>query len=170
MPMVPVAKSATAAPEYPAVALPSHLSRKNQWHQQSAEQNPWPAPALQVGPGVRIRKAVNMAARQGVDIPATDYGHHFFLSFHLKGVCNINSGGRHSRRTLSQSKYGQLVSWREKLCGEDTAPPFQEVDSPIYVRGGGSQAHSLSGRTRRPRGSHGGRIAPIPSSRRGDGC
>ena len=54
--------------------------------QQAVEQNLWPAPQLQVATGFRIFRTIDSAAEHGVEIPGTDDGHHFFLSYHLKGV------------------------------------------------------------------------------------
>ena len=39
---------------------------------QEAEKNPHPAPQMQIGPGFRIRIAIDETAANGVDIPLTD--------------------------------------------------------------------------------------------------
>ena len=96
------------------------------------------------------------AVIQRVYIPATDNGHHFFLSFHLKGVCKGNCGSWHSNKALSQRNSGRLVRWCKHFCGEEAAPPVQEVDL-----GGRSQASTLSVRTSRPRGSQGVYITTV---------
>ena len=81
------------------------------------EHNPHPAPLMQIGPGFRIRKTIDAAAADRVDIPKTDNGRQFYLSYHLKGVCNLHCGGRHLHRPLSQSKFGRLVEWCGRYCG-----------------------------------------------------
>ena len=95
---------------------------------------------------------IKEAANQGVNIPATDDGRNFSLSFYLKGVCIIYCGGRNSHRALSQSEFGWLVRWHEKFCSNESDLPVREVDA-----GGISQASTLSARTSSPRGSSGGR-------------
>ena len=64
------------------------------------EQNPHPAPQMQICQGLWIRTAIDKAVANGVDIPLTDDGCYFCLSYHLKGVCNTYFGGQHSRRPL----------------------------------------------------------------------
>ena len=81
-------------------------------------ENPYPARQLQVRPCFRIYRAINGAANKGVNIPATEDGDQFCLSFHLKGVHNSNCGGRHSHRALSQSEFGRFDGWHEKFCKE----------------------------------------------------
>ena len=68
---------------------------------QDAEQNYHPAPQIHIGPGFRIRMALDKAAASGVSIPLTDDGHHFCLLYHLKGVFNPHCGGLHLHRSLS---------------------------------------------------------------------
>ena len=58
---------------------------------------------MQIVPGFRILTAINKAAANGVDITLTDDDCHFFLSYLLKGVCNMHCGGWHLHRPLSQS-------------------------------------------------------------------
>ena len=144
---------ATKAPPQETGTPPPPLAHQIRNQCQEEEQNPYPAPLLQVGPGFLIRRVIDDTASQGVDIPETDDGRHFCLSFHLKGMCNSNCGGRHSHRALSQSKFGRLVGWCEKFCSEEAAPPVREVDA-----GGRSQASTLFSRTGRPRGSQGTQI------------
>ena len=107
---------------------------------------------MQIGPGFRIRTAIDDAAGHGVDIPLTYYGRHFCLSYHLKGLRNTHCAGRNSHMPISQSEFGRLGKWHNRLCGRDEAPPVQEVDA-----GSRSQASTLYDRKISPRGSHGGR-------------
>ena len=102
---------------------------------------------MQIGPGFRIRTAIDAAAADGVDIPQTDDGRHFCLSYHLKVVCNMYCGGRHLHRPLSQIEFGRLGKWRDSYCGGDEVPLVQEVDTCVQI-----QASTLSART----GSHQG--------------
>ena len=44
-----------------------------------AEQNPHPAPHMQIFPGFRILTAIDKASANGVDITLTDDSRHFFL-------------------------------------------------------------------------------------------
>ena len=152
LPAVP-RRVATKAPPQETGTPPPPLAHQIRNQCQEEEQNPYPAPLLQVGPGFLIRRVIDDTASQGVDIPETDDGRHFCLSFHLKGMCNSNCGGRHSHRALSQSKFGRLVGWCEKFCSEEAAPPVREVDA-----GGRSQASTLFSRTGRPRGIQGTQI------------
>ena len=71
-----------------------------------------------------------------------DYGRHFCLSFHLKGVCKSHFGGHHSHRLLSQSEFGWLSEWRAGFYIWKEAPPVREVDA-----GNLSQASTLLART-----------------------
>ena len=109
---------------------------------------PEPYPQAQVVSGFRILRAIDDAASQGVDIPATDDSDHFLLSFYLKWVFNRNYGGQHSYRALSQIDFGYLVGWYEKFCGEEVSPPVQEVDA-----GGRIKVYALYARTCSPIGS-----------------
>ena len=63
--------------------------------------------------------------------PLTDDSCHFFLSYHLKGVCNRHCGGRHLHIPLSQSEFGRLGEWRECFYSRDEAPPLREVDTGV---------------------------------------
>ena len=58
---------------------------------------------MQVAPGFFLQRAINAAADQGVEITLIDNRLHFFLSYHLKGVCNSHCGGRNSNHIMSQS-------------------------------------------------------------------
>ena len=107
--------------------------------------NPHPAPQMQIGPRFRIQTAINVVAAKTFDIPQTDDGRHFCLSYHLKGVCNTHCSGLHSHRPLYQSEFGRLGEWRERFYNGDEAPLVREVDT-----GGRSQASTLSAQTGRP--------------------
>ena len=98
---------------------------------QEAEQNPQPTPQIQIGPGFRIRAAIDEAEANGVNIPLTEDSFHFLLSYHLKGVCNTHFGGWNFHRPLSQSEFGWLVEQRECFCGGNEAPPVLEVDTGV---------------------------------------
>ena len=58
---------------------------------QVAVQNPNPLPHLQVRPGFRLLQSMEQA-KIAIDtpVPQTSDGRPFFLSYHLKGVCNSN--------------------------------------------------------------------------------
>ena len=72
---------------------------------QVAVQNPTPLPHLQVGPGFRLLKSMEHAEKTtGALVPQTNDGRPFCLSYHPKGVCNSNCGGRHAHRTPSHNK------------------------------------------------------------------
>ena len=75
------------------------------------------------GLGFRIHRAIDAAVEEGIDIPIRDDSHHFCLSYHLKGVCNLNCGGRHSHRTMSQGKIGRMTEWRNIFCKENATTP-----------------------------------------------
>ena len=92
--------------------------------------------------------AINEAAGQGCDIPVTDDGRNFCLSFHLKGVCNMHCGVHHSYIPLYQSEFERLSEWHNRFCVGHEMPTVQEVDT-----GSLSQASTLSDRTNRNRGS-----------------
>ena len=102
-------------------------------------QDAQPDPQMKIGPGFRIWTAIDAAAASRVDIPQTENGRHFYLSYHLKGVCNTHCGGRHFHRPMSQSKFGRIVEWHNRYCGGDKAPLVQEIDIC-----GQSQASTLS--------------------------
>ena len=95
------------------------------------ENNTYPAPQMQLGPGFRIRTAIGVAAVEGVDTPQTDNGCQFNLSYHLKGVCNTHCGGQHLHRPLSQSEFGRHGKWRECFCSGDEAPSVREMDTGV---------------------------------------
>ena len=84
------------------------------------------------------------AAVDRVDIPQTDNGRHFCLSYHLKGVSNTNCVGRNSHRPLSHNKFRRLGEWRNRYCGRDEDLPVQEVDTGVQI-----QASTLSAQTGR---------------------
>ena len=108
---------------------------------------------MQVGLGFRIRTAINAAVAYGADIPHMGDGRHFFLLYHLKGVCNTHCGGHHLHRPLSQSDCRTLGEFRDRYCVTSEDPPVQGVGT-----GGQSQASTLSARTGRHHGYRGGRI------------
>ena len=89
---------------------------------QVAVQNPTPLPHLQVGPGFRLRQSMEQATiATGSLVPQAADCRPFCLSYHLKGVCNSNCGGRHAYRTLSPHKRGILSAWKSRFCA-DTHP------------------------------------------------
>ena len=92
----------------PAAVTPPTPQTQGLSRNQEAEQNPHPAPQMQIGPGFSIRTAIDEAEANRVNIPLKDYSCHFFLSYHLKGVCKTHFGGRNLHRTLSQSEFGRL--------------------------------------------------------------
>ena len=106
---------------------------------QVQENNPNPAQLMQIGPGFRIRMAIDSAAADRVDILHTDDGCHFCLLYHLKGVCNTHCGGCHLNRPLSQSKLGSPGEWRRRYCGGNEEPLVRDV-----ATGSRSQASTLS--------------------------
>ena len=105
-----------ASPQATGTPLPP-LTQKISKRMQEVEKNPYSDPQLQGGPYLQIRCVIEEAANQEVNIPTTDDSCHFFLSFHLKGVCNSNCGGQNSHRGLSQRELDQLVGWHKKFCG-----------------------------------------------------
>ena len=74
-----------------------------------------------------------------------DNSRQFFLSYHIKGLCNTHCGGKHSHRPLSQIEFRRLGEWRDRYCGGDEAPPVREVDT-----NGEIQASTLSTQIGRP--------------------
>ena len=89
-----------------------------------------------------------------MDIPATDEGHHFFLSYHIKGVCNIHCCGRHSPWTLSQGYFVRIMEWRDRFYVADVQLLVEEFSTPV----GTVVIHtsSLSGSIQHTRRTHGG--------------
>ena len=80
---------------------------------QVAVQNPDPLPHLQFGPMFRLRQSMEQSAiAKGTPVPQTADGRPFFLSYHLKGVCNSNCGGHHAHRPLSPHEWGILIAWK----------------------------------------------------------
>ena len=76
---------------------------RNTWRQSfhEAVENPLPISALQVGLGFKLHLSMDMSEEMtGEAAPLTDNVHPFCLSFHLKGVCNSNFGGRHANQCL----------------------------------------------------------------------
>ena len=98
-------------------------------------------------------REIDMEADLGMYIPSTDEVHHFCLRYHLKGVCNINCGGRHSDRILSQGEFVQLTEWGDRFCGVDAQPPVEEICTPEGTVA--SHASPLSGRSRHTGGTRG---------------
>ena len=99
----------------PAAGTPPTPQTQGGSRNQGEEQNPHPAPQMHIGLGFRIQTAIDKAASNRVYILLTDYGHHYCLLCHLKGVGNTHYGGRHSHRPLSQSKCGRLVKWPDRF-------------------------------------------------------
>ena len=57
----------------------------------------------------------------------TNAGLPFCMSYHLKGVCNSNCGGRNAHRRLLTSEHVLLEEFQTQLCG--AAPlPVLKVD------------------------------------------
>ena len=84
---------------------------------------------MQIGTGFWIQTEIKEAAANGVDIPHKDNRRQFFLSYHIKGVCNTHCGSQHLHIPLSQSKFGRLGKWSDHYCVGDESPPVQEVDT-----------------------------------------
>ena len=99
----------------------------------------YPDPELQVGTGFWICTEIDEAVGQVFDIPATDDGRHFCLSFHLKRVCNSYCIGRHSYRPLSQE--GLVDGLREPAEGPCNGKLLAQAGSP--PRGGRSVRTTL---------------------------
>ena len=71
--------------------------------------------------GFRIHTAINEAEANGVDILQTADGRHFFLSYHLKSVCNkimtvITRTDRSPRANLGGLSSGATVSAAGTMC------------------------------------------------------
>ena len=75
---------------------------------------------MKIGPGFRIRTAIDEAEANKVNTPLTYDSCHFCLLYHLKGVCNTNYGGRNFHRPLSQSEFGRLGSMLPFKIGRAT--------------------------------------------------
>ena len=76
-------------------------------------QNPTPLTHLQVGLGFRLLQSMEKSEKAtGAPVPQNDDGRPFCLSYHLKGVCNSNCGGRHAQMTLSPHEQGVLSDWK----------------------------------------------------------
>ena len=123
-----------------------------------AVQNPHPLPHLQVGPGFRIKQSMEKATiATGSPVPQTADGRPFCFSYHLKGMCNSNCGGRHAHRTLSPHEQGILSAWKSRLCTDPH--PVSEISALPWTPGGGSVGNTtLSTRSQRSQGSRGTRI------------
>ena len=119
-----------------------------------AVQNPAPLPHLQVVPGFRLRQSMQQVLEAtDTPVPQTDDGYVFYLSYHLKGVCNSNYGGRHAHRTLSSHEQGVLSAWKSRYCAAQ--PPVAEIaDPPWALRGGSVGNTTLSTRSRSSQGTH----------------
>ena len=68
---------------------------------------------MQIGPRFRTRTVIYEAEANGFNTPLTEDSCHFFLLYHLKGVCNTYCGSWHLHRPLSQSEFVRLGKWRE---------------------------------------------------------
>ena len=152
----------TAPPSYRAAApqnrAPAHQGgEEHTATSQVAVQNPNPLPHLQVGTGFRLRQSMEQSnVTTGSPVPQTADGRPFCLSYHLKGVCNSNCGGRHSHRTLSPHKRGILSTWKSLFCAE--THPVAEILAPPWTPGGGLVGNTtLSTQTRRSQSSRGTR-------------
>ena len=98
-PAAPCCQSLATPP--PAAGTPPTPQMQGLRKNQEAEHNTHPAPQMQIGPGFRIRLAIDEAELNGVNTPLIEESCHFFLSYHLKGVCNTHFGGWHLHRLLS---------------------------------------------------------------------
>ena len=146
-------------------AAPSHKTSKTahrggETHtatSQVAAQNPAPLPSLQVRPGFRIWKSMEQAAETtSIPVPKIDDRRPFCLSYHLKGMCNSNCGGRHAHMTLSSHKQGVLSAWKSRFCAAQ--PPVTKIAAPHWAPGGGSVGNTtLSARSQRSQGTRGTR-------------
>ena len=104
---------------------------------QVAVQNPNPLPHLQVGPGFRLRQSMDQSTIAiGTPVPPIADGHLFCLSYHLKGVCNSNYGGRHAHIPLSLHEWFILSARKYRLYTDPN--PVIEIASPPWTPGGGS--------------------------------
>ena len=132
----------------PAAGTPPTTQTQGLRRNQEDEQNPNPVPQIQIGPGFRIRTAIDEAEANGVNTPLTEDRCNFCLLYHLKGVCNTHFGGWHSNILLYQSEFGRLGEWIDRFCGGYEAPLVREVDTCGQI-----QASTLSAQTGRPRRS-----------------
>ena len=107
--------------------------------------NPEPIDQLQVEQSFNLRLAMDMTEEiMGQAVPLTNGGHLFCMSYHLRGVCNSNCGGRNAHRRLLPKDHGLLAAWKAQFCGS-SPPPVIEVDAGL-----------LSTQSRRYSGSRGG--------------
>ena len=106
VPTTPGSYRATAPPHR---ALAKRGGNEHTATSQVAVQNPNPLPHLQVGPGFRLRKLMEQATiATGSPVLQTADGRPFCLTYHLKGVCNSNCGGRHAHRMIYLHERGIL--------------------------------------------------------------
>ena len=85
---------------------------------QEAEANPDPLPELQVGPGFKLRLAMDMADEMmGETAPLTHSSHSFCLSCTLKSVYNFNSSSRNAHWHLFLMENVLIAAWKAQFCG-----------------------------------------------------
>ena len=120
------------APSPPTHAPHKTPPRGEERKNQSATHNPWSSAHLKVYPGLGIRRAIYAVAKEGINVPNRDYNRHFCLSYHFKGVCNSNCGGRQSYRTMTQRNIGWMTEWKNRFFSEDAPPPVTVVETDRY--------------------------------------
>ena len=110
-------RSAMVAPPT-ATGNPPHPLAQNRQRNQEEEQNLYPAPQLQIRPGLRIRTEIYEVTGQGCDIPATDDGRHNKCCTPLSGGTSDKNGGRRPLRGY----HIPALSLRIFPCGSVTHP------------------------------------------------
>ena len=110
---------------------------------QSRETKTWqttPPAATEQKSEENIETMKQAAIATSTPVPQTADGHPFCLSYHLKGVCNSNCGGRHAHRPLSPHERGILSAWKYRLCIEQH-PVTEIAPPPLDPMGGLSRKH-----------------------------
>ena len=113
-----------AGKERPGKRTPHRTARKRRRDKitgrlaQEAEANPDPLPELQVGPGFKLRLAMDMADEMmGETAPLTHSSHSFCLSCTLKSVYNFNSSSRNAHWHLFLMENVLIAAWKAQFCG-----------------------------------------------------
>ena len=84
---------------------------------------------LQVGTRLKIRIETDISEEMiGESITLTNAGLPFCMSYHLKGVCKSNCGGRNAHRRLLTSEHVLLAEFKTQLCGA-APPPVLKIDA-----------------------------------------